>query len=113
MRLPGGLQCSGAPTGSTPESQGISSFGYPFVVEAADKNIDSLHSIVIVRHGQVIAEGCGRHTGRDAAIHYFHLSKSFTFHCQSGPGDFGEQIFAGHEVLKILSRRRPQSPATT
>ena len=41
---------------STPEAQGISSRSVREFVEAADK-INTLHSFMLVRHGQVIAEG--------------------------------------------------------
>jgi hypothetical protein len=40
----------------TPEAQGISSQAIQDFVSAADK-INTLHSFMVVRHGQVIAEG--------------------------------------------------------
>jgi len=42
---------------STPEAQGVSSAGILAFVEAADRTIDSLHSVMVLRHGQVVAEG--------------------------------------------------------
>jgi hypothetical protein len=42
---------------SAPEEQGVSSAGVLGFVEAADKDIDSLHSFMLVRHGHVVAEG--------------------------------------------------------
>ena len=42
---------------SSPEAQGISSAAIRDFVEAADKQIDTLHSFMLVRHGHVIAEG--------------------------------------------------------
>ena len=42
---------------SSPEAQGVSSSAILEFVEAADKNIDSLHSFMLLRHGHVVAEG--------------------------------------------------------
>ena len=42
---------------STPESQGVSSAAVLEFIEAADKNIDSMNSFMLVRHGHVVAEG--------------------------------------------------------
>ena len=42
---------------SAPEAQGISSSAILAFVEEAEQKPDALHSIMIVRHGQVVAEG--------------------------------------------------------
>jgi hypothetical protein len=42
---------------STPEAQGVSSSAVLSFVEAADTHIDSLHSFMLLRHGNVVAEG--------------------------------------------------------
>jgi CubicO group peptidase (beta-lactamase class C family) len=63
---------------SSPESQGVSSRAVLGFVEAADKNIDSFHSIMIVRHGQVIAEGWWAPYRAETPHMLFSLSKSFT-----------------------------------
>src|SRR5262245_11382664 len=42
---------------SSPEAQGVSSAAILSFIEAADKSIDSLHSFMLLRHGQVVAEG--------------------------------------------------------
>ena len=42
---------------STPEAQGVSSPALLAFVEAADSDIDAMHSFMLVRHGQVVAEG--------------------------------------------------------
>ncbi|MCB1092158.1 MAG: hypothetical protein KDL87_11535, partial [Verrucomicrobiae bacterium] len=39
---------------STPEAQGIASAAIRGFIEAADEQIDTLHSFMLVRHGQVI-----------------------------------------------------------
>ena len=42
---------------STPEAQGISSAAILDFIEAADKQVNAMHSFVLVRHGHVVAEG--------------------------------------------------------
>ena len=41
----------------TPEAEGMSSSAVVSFIEEADEKIDALHSLMIVRHGKVIAEG--------------------------------------------------------
>lgn len=63
---------------STPEEQGVSSAAIlAFVVEAEQK-IDALHSIMVVRHGHVIAEGWWAPYAAETPHQLFSLSKSFT-----------------------------------
>ena len=61
---------------STPESQGISTAAIRDFVEAADQ-IDTLHSFMLVRHGQVIAEGWWKPEAADKPHILYSLSKSF------------------------------------
>src|SRR5215510_12649737 len=42
---------------SSPEQQGISSADLLAFVETADKEIDTMNSFMLVRHGHVVAEG--------------------------------------------------------
>ncbi|HEX5076349.1 MAG TPA: hypothetical protein VFW03_24255, partial [Gemmatimonadaceae bacterium] len=42
---------------STPEREGISSAAILRFVAAADSAIDAMNSVMIVRHGRVVAEG--------------------------------------------------------
>src|SRR3712207_119479 len=42
---------------ATPESQGVSSQALLAVGDALDANVDTMNSIIVVRHGQVILEG--------------------------------------------------------
>ena len=41
---------------STPEAQGVDSAGILNFVKAADKELDSIHSFMLVRNGKVVAE---------------------------------------------------------
>ena len=63
---------------STPESQGVSSAAVLSFVEAADKNLESLHSFMLVRHGNVVAEGWWAPYHAEAPHSLYSLSKSFT-----------------------------------
>lgn len=62
----------------TPESQGVSSTGLLAFVEAADTQTNKLNSVMIVRHGQVIAEGWWAPYHPEAVHSLYSLSKSFT-----------------------------------
>src|SRR4051812_30925027 len=63
---------------STPEREGVSSAAILSFVQAADTSIDAMNSFMLVRHGNVIAEGWwGPYDARTQHILYS-LSKSFT-----------------------------------
>ena len=62
---------------STPEAQGISSQAILDFVEAADKNVDTMHSFMIVRHGHVIAEGWWKPEAAEKPHVLHSVSKSF------------------------------------
>jgi CubicO group peptidase (beta-lactamase class C family) len=63
---------------SVPERQGVSSAATLDFVNTLDEQIDGMHSLMVVRHGEVIAEGWW--TPYDAARSHvlYSLSKSFT-----------------------------------
>jgi CubicO group peptidase (beta-lactamase class C family) len=61
---------------STPESQGISSQAIQDFVSMVDK-INTLHSFILVRHGNVIAEGWWKPEAPDKPHVLHSLSKSF------------------------------------
>lgn len=63
---------------SSPEAQGVASAAVLAFVEAADKEIDSLHSFLLVRRGQVLAEGWWAPYDAQSPHALFSLSKSFT-----------------------------------
>lgn len=63
---------------STPEAQGIASSAILAFVEAADKDIDSLHSFMLLRHGAVVAQGWWSPYAPEYPHVLFSLSKSFT-----------------------------------
>ncbi len=63
---------------SAPEAQGVSSAGLLAFIEAADQQIDAMHSFMLVRHGQVLAEGWWAPYDARSNHELYSLSKSFT-----------------------------------
>lgn len=63
---------------NTPESQGISSEAILDFVNDADRSLDSLHSLMILRHGRVVAEGWWAPYDARTRHELYSLSKSFT-----------------------------------
>ena len=62
---------------STPERQGIPSAALLATVEALDR-MDQVHSLMVVRHGHVVAEGWWGPYDAETPHELFSLSKSFT-----------------------------------
>jgi CubicO group peptidase (beta-lactamase class C family) len=62
---------------STPEAQGVSSAAILAFVEDAEKTIDALHSLMVLRHGHVVAEGWWEPYRREDPHVLYSLSKSF------------------------------------
>jgi CubicO group peptidase (beta-lactamase class C family) len=63
---------------STPESQGVSSRAILDLLEDAQRKNIELHSVMVLRHGSVIAEGWWKPYGPQHLHTLFSLSKSFT-----------------------------------
>ena len=63
---------------STPEAQGISSAGILSFLQAADSSVDTMNSVMIVRHGRVVAEGWWGPYDAKTPHMLYSLSKSFT-----------------------------------
>ena len=63
---------------STPEAQGISSAAISAFVTAAERDLDALHSFILLRHGRVVAEGWWEPYRPNDQHILFSLSKSFT-----------------------------------
>jgi CubicO group peptidase (beta-lactamase class C family) len=63
---------------TTPESQGVSSSTLLDFVQTIEANIAELHSFMLLRHGQVIAEGWWSPYAAGRPHMLFSLSKSFT-----------------------------------
>src|SRR5262245_86116 len=63
---------------STPEAQGIPSSAIIAFLEQAAKHAQGLHSVMLLRHGLVVAEGWWSPYAPDQPHMLFSLSKSFT-----------------------------------
>ncbi len=63
---------------STPEAEGVSSEGIIRFLDAAAKSEHEFHSIMILRHGKVIAEGWWNPYRPDLVHTMYSVSKSFT-----------------------------------
>ncbi len=94
---------------STPEAQGISPSAILAFVEAADRNIDSLHSFMLVRHGRVIAEGWWSPYAADTPHALYSLSKSFTS-TAVGLAVAEGKLSVDDEVLKFFPDEAPADP---
>lgn len=95
---------------SAPEQQGISSTDILAFVEAADKEIDQMHSFMLVRHGRVVAEGWwGPYDAATPHILYS-LSKSFTS-TAVGLAVAEGRFSLDDEVLKFFPEDAPAEPS--
>jgi CubicO group peptidase (beta-lactamase class C family)/predicted glycoside hydrolase/deacetylase ChbG (UPF0249 family) len=95
---------------SKPEEQGISSSALLEFVEAADRDIDQLHSFMLVRHGHVVAE-CwwGPYDAQTPHILYS-LSKSFTS-TAVGLAIAEGKLSVDDEVLNFFPDEAPAEPS--
>ena len=100
---------SGLPR-STPEAQGVSSSALMAFIEAADKDIDALHSFMLVRHGHVVAEGWWSPYSADAPHALYSLSKSFTS-TAVGLAVAEGKLSVDDEILKFFPEDAPASPS--
>jgi CubicO group peptidase (beta-lactamase class C family) len=94
---------------STPEAQGVSSSAILSFIEAADKNIDSLHSFMLMRHGHVVAEGYWAPYHAEAPHQLYSLSKSFTS-TAVGLAIAEGKLSLDDEVLKFFPEDAPEKP---
>jgi hypothetical protein len=63
---------------STPEAEGVSSRAVLEWVGAVERDVDALHSFVLVRHGKIVAEGWWAPYEKERPHMLYSLSKSFT-----------------------------------
>ena len=95
---------------SSPEQQGISSADLLAFIEAADKEVDTMNSFMLIRHGHVVAEGWWAPYDRDTPHMLYSLSKSFTssavgFAVAEGKLNLDDQ------VIKFFPDEAPPDPA--
>ncbi|MES2693605.1 MAG: serine hydrolase, partial [Verrucomicrobiota bacterium] len=100
---------SGLPR-STPEAQGVPSAAILGFVTAAEEKIDALHSFMLVRRGQVVAEGWWSPYGPEDRHQMFSLSKSFTSTAVGLAIDEGK-FSVDDPVLKFFPDEAPAKPS--
>ncbi|MFL6274408.1 MAG: serine hydrolase domain-containing protein [Blastocatellia bacterium] len=95
---------------SSPEAQGISSAAILAFVEAADQEIDAMNSFMLVRHGQVVAEGWWGPYDAETPHILYSLSKSFTSTAVGLVINDGK-LSLDDEVLKFFPEDAPAQPS--
>lgn len=94
---------------STPEAQGVSAAAVLALVEALD-GMDAMHSFMLVRHGQVIAEGWWAPYRAQDNHELYSLSKSFTS-TAVGMAVAEGKLSIDDEVLKFFPDDAPATPS--
>jgi CubicO group peptidase (beta-lactamase class C family) len=95
---------------SSPEAEGVSSSAIQAFIDAADKDIDSLHSFMLVRHGHVVAQGWWAPYSAEAPHMLFSLSKSFTS-TAVGMAVAEGKLSVDDPVLKFFPDEAPTEPS--
>lgn len=95
---------------STPERQGIASAAILDFVATADQDIDSLHSFMLLRHGQVVAECWWKPYDAQTPHMFYSLSKSFTS-TAVGIAIAEGKMSVDDEVLKAFADEAPPEPS--
>ena len=95
---------------SAPEQQGVSSSDLLAFVEAADKEIDQMHSFMLVRHGYVVAEGWWSPYDAQTPHVLYSLSKSFTS-TAVGLAIAEGKLSLDDDVLKFFPEDAPAEPS--
>lgn len=90
---------------STPEKQGVSSAALLEFLNALEK-IEQMHSVMVVRHGQVIAEGWWKPYAAEHNHVLYSLSKSFTSTAVGFAAAEGK-LSIDDEVLKFFPNDAP------
>jgi CubicO group peptidase (beta-lactamase class C family) len=94
---------------SSPEAQGVSSSGVLAFVEALDA-IDTMNSVMLLRHGHVIAEGWWAPYDARSPHSLYSLSKSFTSTAVGLALSEGK-VSLDDEVLKFFPDDAPANPS--
>ena len=106
----GDAPSSGPLARSSPERQGISSTAILAFVDAADREIDTMNSFMLIRHGCVVAEGWWSPYEAKSPHILFSLSKSFTSTAVGLAIEDGK-LSLDDEVLKFFPEDAPAAPS--
>jgi CubicO group peptidase (beta-lactamase class C family) len=95
---------------SSPESQGVSSEAILDFVTAADASIDTMHSFMLLRHGQVLTEGWWAPEAHDVPHVLWSLSKSFTS-TAVGLAISEGKLQLDDSILQFFPEEAPENPS--
>lgn len=95
---------------SSAEQQGIASADVLAFIEAADKDVDTMNSFMLVRHGHVVAEGWWAPYDRDTPHVLYSLSKSFTS-TAVGLAIAEGKLSLDDQVIKFFPEEIPAEPS--
>ncbi len=95
---------------STPEAQGVSSEGISEFILAADRQIDSMHSFMLVRNGHVVAEAWWKPQTAETQHVLWSLSKSFTS-TAVGLAVAEGKLKLDDPVIKFFPAETPREPS--
>lgn len=96
---------------STPESQGVSSKSIRDFIETADSQIRSMHSFMLLRHGNVVAAAWWSPESEEKPHVLWSLSKSFTS-TAVGLAVAEGKLSIDDPVLKFFAEEAPSEPST-
>ncbi len=108
--MPSAHAADGSLPRSTPETEGIPSQAIVDFVKAADKNINTFDSFMIVRHGKVIAEGWWKPNSADKPHILNSASKSFNS-TAVGLAIEKDKLKLDDPVLKFFPGDAPADPS--
>ncbi len=94
---------------STPEAQGVSSAAILDFVKTADRDVTTMHSFMLVRHGHVVAEGWWKPEAAEKPHVLWSLSKSFTS-TGIGLAVAEGKLSLDDEILKFFPDDAPVEP---
>lgn len=95
---------------ATPESQGVSSEKLKEFVESLHAKVNTMHSVMVVRHGKVIAEGWWAPQTPETRHLLWSLSKSFTS-TAVGLAIAEGKLSLDDEVVKFFPDKAPEQPS--
>ncbi len=95
---------------SVPEAQGVSSAALLRLVDSLEQKIDGMHSLMVVRHGQVIVEGWWKPYAAQHNHVLYSLSKSFTSTAVGCAVTEG-RLTVDDEVMKFFPDAAPGEPS--
>jgi CubicO group peptidase (beta-lactamase class C family) len=95
---------------STPEAEGLDSAGVLRMVDALDRRIDSVHSVMLLRHGRVVAEGWWAPYASGDVHLLYSISKSFTSTAVGLAVEEG-RLGVNDKVLSFFPDLAPANPA--